>query len=251
MPGDEDLEAMPFSHIAGRHLVVEEKVDGANAGISFTESGELRLQSRGHFLTGGYGERHFALLKQWAAHHAPQFHDVLGSRYVLYGEWLYAKHTVFYDALPHYFMEFDVLDRETGAFLSTARRQALLAQLAIIGVRVLHEGTLKDLKALVETLGNSPFKSPAHREALAEAARRAGLDPERVAKETDPSALMEGLYIKVEEEGRVVERYKYVRADFTQLIIANDSHWQSRPILPNQLRAGADLFSTAPYRVAT
>ena len=30
-PGDEDLESVPFASIAGRHLVVEEKVDGANA----------------------------------------------------------------------------------------------------------------------------------------------------------------------------------------------------------------------------
>ena len=31
-PGDEDLEAVPFRAIAGRNLVVEEKVDGANCG---------------------------------------------------------------------------------------------------------------------------------------------------------------------------------------------------------------------------
>ena len=35
-PGDEDLEAVPFRDIAGRHLVVEEKIDGANCGISFS-----------------------------------------------------------------------------------------------------------------------------------------------------------------------------------------------------------------------
>jgi hypothetical protein len=45
---------------------------------------------------------------------------------VLYGEWLYAKHTIFYDRLPQYFLEFDVLDLESDAFLSTARRRELL-----------------------------------------------------------------------------------------------------------------------------
>ena len=44
-PGDEDLDAAPFARIAGRHLVVEEKVDGANCGISFSPSGDLLLQS--------------------------------------------------------------------------------------------------------------------------------------------------------------------------------------------------------------
>jgi hypothetical protein len=37
----------------------------------------------------------------------------------MYGEWVYAKHTVFYDKLPHYFLEFDILETKTGAFLST------------------------------------------------------------------------------------------------------------------------------------
>lgn len=65
-PGDEDLRQVPFSSIAGRHLVVEEKIDGANSGISFDENGNLLLQSRGHYLTGGYRERHYNLMKQWA-----------------------------------------------------------------------------------------------------------------------------------------------------------------------------------------
>jgi predicted kinase len=51
-PGDEDLACVPFSELTGRHVVVEEKVDGANAAISFDARGCLWLQSRGHFLTG-------------------------------------------------------------------------------------------------------------------------------------------------------------------------------------------------------
>lgn len=48
---------------------------------------------------------------------------MLGARYVMYGEWLYAKHTVYYDMLPHYFMEFDIYDKENGSFLGTAARR--------------------------------------------------------------------------------------------------------------------------------
>src|SRR4051812_10400132 len=117
-PGDEDLDQVPFADVAGRHVVVEEKVDGANAGVRFDSGGDLLLQSRGHFLTGGPREKHFNLFKQWAHAHAPALLDALLDRYVLFGEWLYAKHTVFYDRLPHYFLEFDVLDTQTGEFLS-------------------------------------------------------------------------------------------------------------------------------------
>ena len=123
--GDEDLDSVPFGALAGRHLVIEEKVDGANAGISFDGAGNLRLQSRGHFLTGGPRERHFALFKSWAARHQGRLYAAIGDRYVLYGEWVYAKHTVFYDALPHDFLEFDVLDTTTDRFLGTPERRVL------------------------------------------------------------------------------------------------------------------------------
>ncbi len=108
-PGDDDLDQVPFADLAGRYLVVEEKLDGANSAVSFDADGALLLQSRGHYLTGGPRERHFAPFKAWAASVAPWLWPVLGDRYIVYGEWLYAKHTVFYDALPHYFCEFDVL----------------------------------------------------------------------------------------------------------------------------------------------
>ena len=55
--GDEDLKTVKFEEIKDKFIVVEEKVDGANCGISFDEYGELYLQSRGHYLNGGYGER--------------------------------------------------------------------------------------------------------------------------------------------------------------------------------------------------
>ena len=81
-PGDEDLSQIPFAELAGRHLVVEEKCDGANSAVSFSADGELLLQSRGHYLTGGYRERHFNLMKQWAVVHKDVFYRVLGSRYI-------------------------------------------------------------------------------------------------------------------------------------------------------------------------
>ena len=102
--GDEDLACVGFGEIEGKYLVLEEKVDGANCGISFNSDKKMLLQSRGHYLTGGYGERQFDLFKLWAGCFESQLYLLLSDRYILYGEWLYAKHTVFYDRLPHYFM---------------------------------------------------------------------------------------------------------------------------------------------------
>ena len=241
-PGD-DPEYAPFADLAGRHLVVEEKMDGANSAISFTQDGRLLLQSRGHYLTGGPRERQFDLLKQWANRYAEPLWETLGDRYVLYGEWLYARHTIFYTDLPHYFLEFDALDTSDGVFLSTPARRELLRKAPFVrSVRVLHEGTVASAEALVALTGPSAFVSGSPAERLRAAASARGLDPEQALRESDLSGLMEGLYIKVEEDGAVVERYKYVRAGFLQTVFDSESHWMDRPLIPNQLAPGVSLW---------
>ena len=233
--GDEDLSQVPFSSIKGKFIVIEEKVDGANCALSFNDEGEMLLQSRGHYLTGGYRERHFNLFKQWAMVHKDEFYKVLGSRYIMYGEWLYAKHTVYYDKLPHYFMEFDIYDRQTEKFLSTKARKELLKGLPVESVFVLAEGKFNKLDDILIYLDRSKFISDNHIENLRETAISLGLDPDRIIRETDYSKTMEGLYIKIEEGDEVVGRLKYVRYSFLQTVVESDSHWLDRPIVPNKL----------------
>ena len=43
--------------------------------------------------------------------------------------------------------------------------------------------------------------------------------------------------------GAVVERYKYIRAGFLTSVLNADSHWLDRPIVPNLLEPGADIFA--------
>jgi len=234
--GDEDLSQVPFEHIFGKHIVIEEKIDGANSAVSFDADGTLLLQSRGHYLDGGYRERHYNLLKQWANINKELFYETLGCRYIMYGEWMYAKHTVFYDALPDYFMEFDIYDRESGVFLDTPSRRKITDKIGIISsVPVLSSGIFRDKKSILSLIGNSNYITENKTEVLRKLAERQGLDVEQQLRETDPSLTMEGLYIKVEEDGVVKERLKYVRASFLQCVMESKSHWQSRPIIPNQL----------------
>jgi RNA ligase len=243
-PGDEDLDSVPFGQIANEYVVIEEKVDGANAAISFDAQGQLLLQSRGHYLTGGHRERHFNLFKQWAHSYYAELWAVLGDRYILYGEWLYAKHTVFYDRLPHYFLEYDLLDRTSGQFLSTAARRGLLNKLALTSVPVLFEGKLQSHKQLVSLLQQSYFISDAHIDRLRQVCEEQGLNADLAIRQTNQSSLMEGLYIKVETPELTIDRYKYVRADFLTTILQSATHWLNRPIIPNQLQPGINLFQT-------
>lgn len=248
-PGDEDLSQIPFSDIRGKHLVVEEKCDGANTAISFDDNRTLLLQSRGHYLTGGYRERHYNLLKQWAGVHQEAFYQVLGTRYVMYGEWMYAKHSVFYDALPHYFLEFDILDRESGCFLDTPSRRKLTENLPIVSVPVIGEGAFSEQKELLDLIGPSLYIRPGHMDRLRAWCEKEGLDADRQCRETEGSGLMEGLYLKVEQGGCVTERLKFVRASFMQCLLSSDSHWIDRPIVPNQLGISVEELFLPEYPV--
>ncbi len=242
-PGDEALPSIPFSTIAGKYIVVAEKMDGANSAISFSPDGELRLQSRGHYLSGGPREKHFDLLKTWGHRYSAELYQLLGSRYIMYGEWLFAKHTIFYDNLPHYFIEFDILDLESNTFLSTtARRKMLSAYSFISSEKILYEGKLRHLQELQAFLQPSTFISGTSRERLRALCLENGLNPERTLRETDISSYMEGFYIKLESDDIVLDRFKYVRADFLTAVKNAQSHWLNRPIIPNQLRPGIDLF---------
>ena len=240
--GDHDLSVVNFADVRGRHVVVEEKLDGANCGLSFDADATLRLQSRGHHLTGGPRERHFAPLKRWAASIEGPLFDAIGDRYVVYGGWLYAKHTVFYDALPHYFMEFDVLDTATETFLDTPRRRALLAAVPIVSVPVLWAGEPRCATDLTHHVGPSTCATVEVAANLRRTADRYRLDPAAVAADTDATGRMEGLYLKVEQDGVVVDRLKWVRDDFTAHILSTDTHWLERPIVPNGLAAGVASF---------
>lgn len=234
---------LKIAEINDEACTFEEKLDGANSGVSFDHTGRLYLQSRGHFLNGGGREAHFSMFKTWANTHSSRFHEVLGSRFRMYGEWCFAKHTVFYDALPAYFFEFDVLDMQDGNYLSTDARRELLFGLPIVPVPVLARKSVKSVKEVQDMVKPSLYRTPNWKEALVEAAEESKSRLDMVMAQSDMSELSEGLYGKREANGIVHGRFKFVRGDFLQTILDSDSHWHDRPILPNRLADGIDIFA--------
>jgi len=240
----------PFSALAGCTIVVEEKLDGANCGISFGPGAELLLQSRGHYLAGGGRERQFGVLKRWSAVHESALLERLGDRYVMYGEWMGKKHSIFYNHLPHFFCEFDIYDRSGGVFLSTAARAALLGDAPVLPVPVLYAGLApRKMDDLLAMLKPSLAKTVHWKRDFEAVVRREGHDLARSWGQADKSDLAEGLYIKVEEEGVCVARYKWVRSDFVQAILDSQVHHSQQPFVPNLLAPQADIY--APRLTAT
>jgi hypothetical protein len=236
-----------IGELAHTHAVIEEKLDGANSGLSFTQGAQLLLQSRGHYLMGGSRERQFAPMHQWAAAHEQWLLERLEDRYVMYGEWMYSKHSVFYDQLPGYFHEFDVWDRQEQCFLSTPRRRALLAGGPVVHAPVLYEGEMpQEGRLLTSIVRPSLGKSPNWQENFERAVHKHGLPLALCWQQTDHDNACEGLYVKVEDSDRVMGRFKFVRQSFAQTILDSGSHHAARPVIPNGLAPGFDPFAPQP-----
>src|SRR5271166_3503630 len=148
--------------LADVSLIVEEKLDGTNVGIHFTGQGAMVLQCRGHLITEGMHPQ-YDLFKQWGAVKRPVLEDRLSDRFILFGEWLYARHSVHYQQLPHYFFEFDIYDKQSEGFLSLELRMRVLEGTNIETVPVLRAGavTRDELADLISTSRfDSRFENP-------------------------------------------------------------------------------------------
>ena len=216
-------EAESKAFIANESLIVEEKIDGTNVGIHFSDSGEMVLQCRGHLITEGMHPQ-YDLFKQWATVKRYALEQRLENRFILFGEWVYARHSIHYRKLTHYFFEFDIYDKEQVVFLDLNLRLTLLEGTGIQTVPVVHTGTVNrdDLEDLIgPSQFDSHFENP-------------------VTKR--PDNLMEGLYLRTEADGVVTGRAKFVRPEFVEKI-KQSTHWQHQVMVPNLLADNVDIWS--------
>ncbi len=216
-------EAESNRFIADASLIVEEKLDGTNVGLHFSDEGEMVLQCRGHLITEGMHPQ-YDLFKQWVAVKRPVLEQRLENRYILFGEWVYARHSVAYRQLSHYFYEFDIYDKQQQAFLDLEQRLSLLADSGVQTVPVIHVGSLKRSN-LERLIGPSQFDSH--------------FDNPLTNR---PDNLMEGIYLRTEADGVVTGRAKFVRPEFVEKI-KQSTHWQHHTMVPNELAAGVDIWS--------
>lgn len=216
-------EAESKAFIADESLIIEEKIDGTNVGIHFSEAGELVLQCRGHLITEGMHPQ-YDLFKQWASVKRRVLENTLGSRFIVFGEWVYARHSISYRKLTHYFFEFDIYDKERAEFLDLERRLSLLEGTGVETVPIVHTGSVsrEELKKLI---GSSRFDSRFENPVTGQ-----------------PDSLMEGLYLRTEAGGAVSGRAKFVRPEFVEKI-KQSTHWQHQQMVPNLLAEDVDIWS--------
>ena len=200
--GDKVMLEPERNHFLQHGLTVEEKVDGANLGISFDAKGNIRAQNRGAYLhipSSGQWKK----LGEWLASRNDILFENLADRYILFGEWCYAQHSVFYDRLPDWYLGFDIYDKQAGRFLSSIRRDEFFGKMKIISVPKIAHGcfTLADLRNLLSQ--SKLCSQPA-----------------------------EGLYLRFDRDDWLVLRAKLVRPAFIQSM---EQHWSHSIIKPNCL----------------
>lgn len=205
MPRDDKvLSHVEVDELLAYSVTVEEKVDGANLGVSLDATGEFRLQNRGQYLHQPF-HRQFSKLNAWLTTNADALFDALHPNILAFGEWCAARHSLDYDSLPDLWLVFDVYDKLSGRFWSPARRNVWAATHGLSTVPTLAQGHFT-LQELIQMVGKHP------------SAYRKGP--------------LEGLVVRASDAEWTDTRAKLVRVDFVQSI---GEHWRHRPLEWNQV----------------
>ncbi|WOO76683.1 Dual specificity protein phosphatase 23 [Vanrija pseudolonga] len=205
----DDVVLGDFEELTG-NLTIEEKIDGANMGISLDFNGVIRTQNRSHWVSSA-DHAQFKPLDSWVAAHEDALRRILGAdaqfpeRFILYGEWAVARHSIAYSALPGAFIAFDLYDRLEARFLSRGALTRVLAGSDIPQVPLIAETTRVTRAEVLELV-------------------------QRTSAFTD--GRVEGVYVRTEDDERryTVGRGKVVRGDF----IAGNEHWTRGPLVLNR-----------------
>lgn len=128
---NDDRVIKDLSLLAGSRVIITEKMDGENTtfyrdGIHARSLGYSAHPSRS-WMRGFHAEIKFLIPDGWR----------------ICGENLYAKHSIHYQSLPHYFMAFSVWD-EDNICLSWAETTDFLDDIGILYVPVLAEGSFQE-----------------------------------------------------------------------------------------------------------
>ncbi len=112
----------------------QEKVDGANLGISWNNDGPV-VRNRNFVLNKGYSKistpskRQFVNTWQWIHKHEEDIKEVIDrwmAPLTIYGEWMWAKHSIEYNKLPDWFLAYDIWSPLDNKFVSVKKMEELL-----------------------------------------------------------------------------------------------------------------------------
>jgi len=102
-----------------KNLVIEEKLDGSQLGISF-KSGAPYVQTKNRHLDMHDKSPQFNGVWPWIWENIEKIEQLKG--YLVFGEWVRIQHHMVYDKLPDWFMPFDVYNYKTQSFINFLKK---------------------------------------------------------------------------------------------------------------------------------
>jgi len=200
-------------------FVIEEKVDGANIGLSMDENFTIRAQNRSHYVNSST-HKQFSTLDAWINEHSEDLYKILSppGKFILFGEWLFAKHSIHYTRLPSLFLAFDIFDVQRKEYLDVGSRDDILNKTSIQTVPKIaeHENNLTRNRVMELLDSQSQFY-----DGFVE-----GLVFRKIQfEQSKPSAL-------VVKDNFFADRGKVVRPDFLQQI---EEQWTRQKFVKNIL----------------
>ena len=147
---NDDKIITSINALIGVPIIISEKLDGSNTSLEFD----------GCFARTHSGPPTHPSFDGLKALHATIKHKI-PEGVQLYGEWLFAQHSIYYDKLPSYFMLFNVreLNYPESLWSSWEEVQLWANEIGVPTVPVLFNGTVsseKELKQLTENLMKQP-----------------------------------------------------------------------------------------------
>ena len=147
-----DKYALAFN--PGEHITISEKIDGANAAIAYdAETDILAAFSRRNILTPTNTLQGFYEYVQRLDKFA--FKSVLGTRYILFGEWL-VKHTIRYpDTAYKQFYAFDIWDTEIEEYIPWVEAKKRIDCLGLNHVPIFFDGAFTSWDDIYSYVGKT------------------------------------------------------------------------------------------------
>lgn len=154
---DLQMDKKDIDNMLSGEIIVEEKIDGANLGFRLDLlTNKILAQNRSHYVSSSY-HLQFKKLDEWIETNKFGLIKILsGGNYIIYGEWLYSKHSIHYTNLPDYFIMFDLYDIDNNTFFSRDFVEKLIDGTKINLVPLIYRGkaTIEKLKNLAQSKSN-------------------------------------------------------------------------------------------------
>ncbi len=173
---------------------ISEKLDGSNVRVYFDGYEDLIIGNRTKVLNKSYQKKEtpaklqFRPLWGWCYEHRLNFRalvEELKSVAVVFGEWMYAVHSIEYTELPDLFLAFDIW--MNGEFLDPVRARSVLTECGF------HMPPRLEVPLDITVPELYSFNTEAHMF----------------------GGKREGIYIKLGDGQKLIDRFKIVRHDFT------------------------------------